>query len=241
MKVSAKAIYSPLLILYAIGPFIHDVIPHHSLFGFERVGYFTLFYLVTLIAFLPILLYIKRVESKTINLTLGISLRLAIGLGVYLVPYIFFWSNWSLFHISLLISLYASFLSMVAFRTVLSKQSSLLKDSATGSYYRIIGGKAHPLTEVEVDEIRTCNTAQFGTVREFNLNTLENYEQQSNESYVGNHSITYGSTDTNGGFVINPASGMPMVGGMSGLDIHGNSWGTNFNEPSNTYDPNRGY
>ncbi|KAI3491994.1 hypothetical protein L1887_43537 [Cichorium endivia] len=28
---------------------------------------------------------------------------------------------------------------------------------------------------------------------------------------------------------------MPMVGGISGLDIHGNSWGTNFNEPSNTY------
>lgn len=43
------------------------------------------------------------------------------------------------------------------------------------------------------------------------------------------------------GITVNPASGMPMVGGISGLDIHGNSWGTNFNEPSNTYDPNRGY
>ncbi|WP_085952535.1 MULTISPECIES: hypothetical protein [unclassified Citrobacter] len=41
--------------------------------------------------------------------------------------------------------------------------------------------------------------------------------------------------------VINPSSGMPMTGGISGLDIHGNSWGTNFNEPSNTYDPSRGY
>lgn len=241
MKVSAIAIYSPLLILYAIGPIIHDVIPNLSLLGFVRVGYFTLFYLASLIAFIPILLYIKRVESKKINFTLGISLRLAIGLGVYLVPYILFWSDWPLFHISLLISLYVSFLSMVAFRTGLSKQSLLLKDSATGSYYRIVNGKAHLLTEGQDDRIKACNNAQFGAVQDFNSNALENYERKSVESFVGNHSTTYGSTDTNDGFAINPASGMPMIGGMSGLDVHGNSWGTNFNEPSNTYDPNRGY
>ncbi|EPN9587276.1 hypothetical protein NUU98_19625 [Cronobacter sakazakii] len=237
MKVSARVIYSPLLLLYAMGPFIHDVIPHYSLFGIERTGYFTLFYMVTLLALLPILLYLKRVELKNINLTLGMGLRFTFGLGLYSVPYILFWPDWSFFYISLLISLYASFLSMVAFRILLVKQSDLFKDSVSGAYYRLKDGKAYPLAGDDVDKIRFCNALRFESAREFNSRALENHALQSS----GSNSTTYGSTVMNDSFVINPASGMPMVGGISGLDIHGNSWGASFNEPSNTYDPNRGY
>ncbi|WGC22764.1 hypothetical protein NFL61_22950 (plasmid) [Enterobacter ludwigii] len=241
MKVSAKAIYSPLLIMYAIGPLMHDVIPLHSEIGLERGLYFTLFYLVALIAILPILLFVRKLEPKTISLTLGITLRMAIGLCVFLVPYVLLWSDWSLFHISLLIALYVSFLSMVAFRTELSKQSSFLKNSATGSYYKIVDGKPYRLTEGEVDELRANSPARLEYVRELNLCSLDGNELHRNESNLINHSDTYGNPDPNYGLVVNPTSGMPMVGGISGLDVHGNSWGTNFNEPSNTYDPNRGY
>lgn len=41
--------------------------------------------------------------------------------------------------------------------------------------------------------------------------------------------------------IVNPSSGLPMIGGFSGLDIHGNSFGTNFNEPTNSNEPTRGY
>lgn len=41
--------------------------------------------------------------------------------------------------------------------------------------------------------------------------------------------------------IVNPSSGLPMIGGFSGLDIHGNSFGTNFNEPTNSTDSTRGY
>ncbi|UXY13555.1 hypothetical protein N7922_24705 (plasmid) [Kosakonia sp. ML.JS2a] len=30
--------------------------------------------------------------------------------------------------------------------------------------------------------------------------------------------------------LVNPANGLPMIGGVSGMDVEGNSWGTNYNE-----------
>lgn len=241
MKLSAKTIYYPFLIIYAVGPLLHDVIPHLSIIGLERGGYFSLFYFVALIATLPIVFFIKRVESKTINLSPSIISRMALGLGVFVVPYVLFWSDWALFHISLLIALYVSFLSLVSFRKGLSGRSSLLKDSATGSYYMTVNGKPYRLTEKRVEEIRASNAAQIEYAQEFNPDSLDTFKQFSNESSFIKYPDSYSSNDANGGIDINPASGSPMVGGISGLDIHGNSWGTNFNEPSNTYDPNRGY
>ncbi len=32
-------------------------------------------------------------------------------------------------------------------------------------------------------------------------------------------------------FSVNPANGLPMMGGMGGFDIHGNTFGTDFNDP----------
>lgn len=235
MRISARIIYYPLLTLYAIGPLIHDFIPNYSMLGVERGAYFALFYLVGLLVLLPILLYVKRVESKNINLTLGIGLRLALGLGIYVVPYIFFWSDWPLFHISLVISLYASFFSMVAFRTLRTGQLTLLREVG-GTCYIGKDGALYPLAEGKVDATKSYGSVLVDSVTEFSSKTLGNNEYQSS----GNNHTNYNGADS-AGFVINPASGMPTVGGISGLDIHGNSWGTNFNEPSNTYDPNRGY
>jgi hypothetical protein len=67
---------------------------------------------------------------------------------------------------------------------------------------------------------------------EFSSSDVTGFDVSSSVQSV-NHSFS--NTD----LIINPTSGMPMVGGISGLDVHGNSWGTNFNEPSSTYDPNR--
>ena len=121
----------------------------------------------------------------------------------------------------------------VVLRPITYKDNTLLKDEDDGRVYVIRNGRAHVLTDNEAQLISTTDNKiisfsgsqigiQDGGITNIPLNT------SFNDSFSN-------------GIPVNPASGMPMVGGISGLDIHGNSWGTNFNEPSNTYDPNRGY
>lgn len=54
----------------------------------------------------------------------------------------------------------------------------------------------------------------------------------TDHSFHSNHTIDHFDhhdhwTDD---FSVNPANGMPMVGGMGGIDIHGNTFGSNFND-----------
>jgi len=72
-------------------------------------------------------------------------------------------------------------------------------------------------------------------------NSISGFDHSSSVIPLSYTSSSLTHSDYNSGITINPSTGMPMVGGISGLDIHGNSFGTNFNEPSSTYDPNRGY
>lgn len=125
--------------------------------------------------------------------------------------------------------------------SIAASNNTIVKEKDTGVLYRIKGGKLHRLSEIEVKEyIRVSDNSAY-PLKEFSLSTIVGTD--SSASVIP---LTYGSNDVsnpdfNHVMDINPSSGLPMIGGMSGLDIHGNSWGTNFNEPSNTYDPNRGY
>ncbi|HDR2474387.1 hypothetical protein ACKURH_26685 [Enterobacter soli] len=233
MKVSAKIIYSPFLILYAMGPFIHDVVPYLRKIDFRAGLHFTLLYLIVLLTLIPLLFLIKKVESKYINLTVSIIVRLLSGTGLFLVPYVVFWSDWPMFYVSLIITLYASFLCMVVNRKEV-KHTVLLKDSATGALYKFKGGKAYRLNDFDAARLQSISMSRGLQFAEFSSSDVTGFDVNSSVQSV-DHSFS--NTD----LIVNPSSGMPMIGGISGLDIHGNSWGMNFNEPSNTYDPNRGY
>lgn len=45
------------------------------------------------------------------------------------------------------------------------------------------------------------------------------------EGSVGGGSVSEPVTDEN---VVNPANGLPMIGGMGGVDVEGNPYGTDF-------------
>ncbi|HEM7419294.1 hypothetical protein QNN86_20590 [Citrobacter sp. C348] len=112
------------------------------------------------------------------------------------------------------------------------KNNIILRDEETGRLYVSRGGMVQPLADNDTQYILTED------MKIVNFSGGETSFQNNGFSIPLNSS----SNDAfDHGLVVNPASGMPMAGGISGLDIHGNSWGTNFNEPSNTYDPNRGY
>lgn len=122
--------------------------------------------------------------------------------------------------------------------TVAGKSSVVLQDKDTGAYYRIKGGKANRLSDSEVQKFCSASKNSNTPIGEFYSSSIKGFD--SNSPVIP---MTYGSNipDYNSTIIVNPSTGMPMVGGISGLDIHGNSFGTNFNEPSSTYDPNRGY
>jgi hypothetical protein len=65
------------------------------------------------------------------------------------------------------------------------------------------------------------------------LHFLIVYFQSPNLIYVsdGFDSNDSGSTyDMNDPMAVNPANGLPMIGGQGGIDIHGNTYGSSFND-----------
>lgn len=112
-------------------------------------------------------------------------------------------------------------------------------DSASGKYYTIKGNEFHALTD---NQVQTMFANGF-VVRELSRE-LHGYTDSSMTVRPSDVTqILPQSANSSMDTYINPSSGLPMNGGISGLDIAGNSWGTNFNDPSNhqSYDPNRGY
>ncbi len=121
----------------------------------------------------------------------------------------------------------------VELRPFTYKDNTLLKDEDNGRLYVIRNGIAHILPD---------NEAQFLSMSDNKIISFSGSQMDIQDVGITNSPMNTSFNDSfSNGITVNPASGMPMVGGISGLDIHGNSWGTNFNEPSNTYDPNRGY
>lgn len=109
----------------------------------------------------------------------------------------------------------------------------VIKDSKTGQLIRVRNGQYTPLTsEDRSGYIAPCENAQTAG------SSIVSASGVSCSSPLSPSGSGYPSTQT----CINPSSGLPRTGGMSGLDVAGNSWGTNFNDPTsnNTYDPNRG-
>ncbi|EGN1961557.1 hypothetical protein IR662_002941 [Salmonella enterica] len=122
----------------------------------------------------------------------------------------------------------------VILRPVTYRDNTLMRGEDTGRLYVIRNGNAHTLADHEAQHV-SMNDMK---IISFSGSQITGFDANSTVFPVDCYSS---SSDMNQSMVLNPSSGMPMVGGISGLDIHGNSWGTNFNEPSNTYDPVRGY
>jgi len=121
----------------------------------------------------------------------------------------------------------------VVLRPVIYKDNTILKDKDNGRLYVIQNRKVHLLPD---------NNAKIISMSDNKIISFSGSQMGIDDGGITNFSLDNTFNDSfSDGIAVNPASGMPMVGGISGLDIHGNSWGTNFNEPSNTYDPDRGY
>lgn len=167
-----------------------------------------------------------------LKITLSCSLTLAILL-VFLVGFVGNDTESALISGVAVYSLIAFIFAGTVLRPVMYKDNTLLKDGDTGKHYVFRRGRLHAIAESEAQCLSLAGMA---------INTFSSSQTSVSENSIGSNCISSSSNETIiNELIVNPSSGVPMVGGISGLDVHGNSWGTNFNEPSNTYDPNRGY
>lgn len=227
--------YIPVFSLYATLPLFHDVMPNHSgYYSEDWIALAGMYALGTLIS-LPLFYLLKKADKSGIRVSIAsLFLRLLTSISALLICLYFFWEN----PIYLYLSMSAVMVLSAPLFGAGRKGLNLLKDKDTGNIYEIRGNKAYKLSGAEAAGYRASMFGNGLALAEFSSSQYSGLDTNSTVLPI-NFSSSY--TDLNQGIAINPSSGMPMVGGISGLDIHGNSWGTNFNEPSNTYDPNRGY
>ena len=211
--------FIPVFSIYAAIPIIHDVMPNHNRYYSEDwIALAGMYVLGTLIS-LPLFYLLKKADKSGSGVSIAsLFPRLLTSILAQVICLYFLWENSIYLYLSMSTVMVLSAVLFGAGRKGLNLLYRLSDEEAV-RYQTSMSGKGIAL-------------AEFSSSQYSGLDT--------NSSVLP---INFGPshTDINQGIAINPSSGMPMVGGISGLDIHGNSWGTNFNEPSNTYDPNRGY
>ena len=230
-----RIFYIPVFSLYAALPVFHDVMPYHN--GYNSEDWIALagMYALGMLVSSP-LYYLLKKADKTVGRESFASLivRVLTSICLQIICMYFFWENSIFLYLSMSTVMVLSVGVFGVGRTGLN----LRKDKDTGNIYEIRGGKTYRLSDAQAAAYRSDIFDKEVTLAEFSSSQYSGLDMSSPAAPV-NYSAN--NVDFNQGVTINPSSGTPMVGGMSGLDIHGNSWGTNFNEPSNTYDPNRGY
>lgn len=229
-----KISYIPVFGIYAVLPIIHDVLPYHKDYRSEDWLALAGMYALGMLISLPLFFLLKKGDQSVYRGSCSSVVRRAmLSTFLQLSCLYFFWENSVYLYLSISVAMGIS----AALFGIRRKGLNLMKDKDTGNLYEVRGNKAYKLTDAEASGYQAGIFGKGISLAEFSSSQFSVLDTNSSVLPV----MGLSNTDFNQSIAINPSSGMPMVGGISGLDTHGNSWGTNFNEPSNTYDPNRGY
>ncbi|MBF4180627.1 hypothetical protein [Lelliottia nimipressuralis] len=229
--------FIPVFVMYYGFPLIRDVLPYYQ--GYRLDDWLALgglYALATLIA-TPLLFLMVKSASGDFKPRFKIPVSMLIAATIQVTCLFFLWEDSIPLYVSMGIAMGLSSV-LYAYST---RGVNLIVDKDTGNIYRVHKGKAYRLSDSEVERCKNDTSGRFKPTGEFSSGSVSGFDSHSSVIPVSFGLSSNANHDYNSGIIVNPSTGMPMIGGMSGLDIHGNSWGTNFNEPSNTYDPNRGY
>jgi hypothetical protein len=235
-----RVLYVPLLVAYFGTPFIHDVYKFYSNFNIVDWSALLGIYSVGLIICSPLLYLVIKMEPKQNIQSMGFYCRIVFCNIVQVASVFLLWSNPEGMYVALLITMIMSFMVMAIGRKDLVVSKCIIRDKKTGALYQVKNGQAFLLSDTSTETYLLNNKGN--NITELSSGNASSVDSNSPVIPLSSFSGGIGSV-TNVGALINPSSGLPMTGGMSGLDVAGNSWGTNFNDPTsnNTYDPNRGY
>lgn len=235
-----KSPYIFILVCYLSVPIFHDVFPYATVFRSSDWFALLAIYFAGFLAAAPLICFVVKNEPRVPRNKLGWIVRVWGCFIAEMFLLVVAWENGAVIYPLLAVYIITTFIVVRVKRNDLLFSVTLFKDKNTGRMYRIIDGKKNLMSENDVIDI--SNQGHSFKIREFDSVVIN-----TGITGVGNHSFTdanFNKTDNHfPDLYVNPTSGLPMNGGMSGLDVAGNSWGTNFNDPANhsAYDPNRGY
>ncbi|WP_110877693.1 hypothetical protein [Franconibacter helveticus] len=238
--IASKILYAPILLVFFGAPLFHDVIKYGEDYGIEEWMAIGGLYLIGFLIASPVLHLIFKVENSYLKMTFKVSICFGASLLLHLAALILFWSNSAYLYVSLAVAMLLTYFIMVVGRKNLKFPSRIFYDKDTGAMYRVAGHKVCRLTSDEAAKYQGVSASGI-EIFNFSSGSMNGFDRCASEISLSNFSSAM--PDFQNDSYINPSSGLPMTGGISGLDIHGNSWGTSFNEPSSntSYDPNRGY
>ncbi|MBN3262945.1 hypothetical protein [Pectobacterium brasiliense] len=212
---STKLLYAPIFCIYGLAPIFHDVVGGGSkyelsdwmaLLGIYVVGWFAVF---------PFLYFILKKELKSVRFVSVITARLFLVLIVQVISVSYFWKDSFAFYVSLPIVMNVSLLVMAIRRS----------DIYTG-YDSVFSGV---VSRPSYNSGTTFNNFAKTEFEEHDLNrSLGTSMSEINEFQIGKIDF-----DTARALEVNPSSGLPMIGGLSGIDMNSNSWGMGPNSSTN--------
>lgn len=221
--------WGKIMLLLALGihftlPLLRDIVPNYQQYQVEDWLAFVGIYCLAIISALPLMYGIKSFGTSFSRFELSQFIPASILITLQVVVATVFWSNPVLMYllVAVIVTVTGALISY------LSRGTCGVRNQDPANW-----------NQSSPNQHLTKSGSPFLMSSEFTLS--DHSRNDSNPDVSNSYSpgdIQSVSLSDN---VLNPSSGSPMIGGMSGLDMNGNSWGTNFNEPNNTYDPNRGY
>lgn len=232
-----KISFIPVFVMYFGFPLIRDVLPYHNDYSLQDWLALGGMYAIGLLIATPLLYLLIKTSGVISKSRLSLYGSILVASTIQMACMYLFWDSATTLYI-LMVLIMAMMSVIYAYA---SKNTYLICDKDTGNFYRIKGNKAYRIANEDIERYKANVSGQYIPMSIFSSNSISGFDHSSSVIPLSYTSSSLTHSDYNSGVTINPSTGMPMVGGISGLDIHGNSFGTNFNEPSSTYDPNRGY
>ncbi|QHP82806.1 hypothetical protein EO763_23220 (plasmid) [Pectobacterium odoriferum] len=211
---STRLLYIPIFCIYGLAPIFHDVLvgaPRYALSDWMAlIG----IYVVGVFAVSPFIYFILKKELKCVRFVSSVTVRLAFVVIVQAFAVAYFWKDSVAFYVSLPVVMNVSFMIMAIRRS----------DISSGHYSSFLS-VAVPFgdSRISFNDISKTEFSEGYSGRSIGTSVPEINSFQSGKVGFDNSSI----------LEVNPSSGLPMIGGLSGLDVNGNSWGNGSNSSMN--------
>jgi len=231
-----KCFFSTILFIHFGTPILRDIIPSHTFYHYEDWLALAGMYAIVILTALPMITFLiksPRVVGKNNRVLFFLALS---GMVLQILSLNYFWLNHVVMYVFMafiisIVGVVAIFIGKNCGTYSANANPSVLENTHN-NLYTIIDNHSSTLLKNF-----GSNTKLLEGTSKPNSHIGEPFPASFLSAATGNDCIRHDGL----GILINPSTGLPMVGGMSGIDVQGNSWGTNNNDVSNMYDPSRDY
>lgn len=225
-----------MLAIYFMGPIIRDVIPNYIFYDYEDWLALAGMYTVGLIAAFPLALPLVKPRRYWNRASGGLCCIALLGILLQILCAIYFWANGVIMYLSMSIVICLAGVAAIYMGKKSCKHSHGAAISSVNRLHSNLYDKREPASSFLLKPLG-YNAGVLGNVPGSNSALT----QPLSTTFVDDAINSDFSPEMNIDTSINPTTGLPMIGGISGLDVGGNIWGASHFDDSTTYDTNREY